>query len=215
MPDPTRPLEKSEPPGVMESPLSVRKINPEASRRQNHSFKILVTGEGGVGKTTLLHQFVSGTFVVDTGMTIGVQFHLHTILVGGEAYSLHLWDLGGQDRFRFMLPSYVLGAKGALLLYDTTRIASLETLEEWVGICRTHDKNLPILLCGTKVDLEEDRSVSPELVQDYTRSLNIFDSLEVSAKTGQNVQKAFEILVNRMINSTRYDPPSLLNGSTL
>jgi small GTP-binding protein len=182
---------------------------------QNHSFKILVTGEGGVGKTTLLHQFVSGTFLVDTGMTIGVQFHLKTILVDGVAYSLHLWDLGGQERFRFMLPSYVMGAKGALLLYDTTRIVSLEKLEEWVNICRTHDKNLPILLCGTKVDLMEDRSVPVSLVKDYVDSLNLFGHLEVSAKTGQNVLKAFELLINKMIHVSRQNSPALCNGSAM
>ncbi len=170
----------------------------EALSIQNHNIKILVAGEGGVGKTTLLHKYVSGTFVVDMSMTIGIQFHLKTVLVGGLAHNLHLWDLGGQDRFRFMLPSYVLGAKGALLLYDTTRIVSLESLEEWVGICRTHDKNLPILLCGTKVDLVEDRSVSLDLVKSYLESLNFFGHLEVSAKNGQNVEKAFEMLVNEL-----------------
>ncbi len=164
----------------------------------HHTFKILIAGDGGVGKTTLLHKYVSGMFMVDTGLTIGVQFNLKTVLVGGVTYSLHLWDFGGQDRFRFMLPSYVLGAKGAILLFDTTRVTTLESLEEWVAICRTYDKDLPILLCGTKVDRPEDRSVSPELAWSYLDTLKLFDYLEVSAKTGQNVQKAFEVLVNKM-----------------
>ncbi len=124
---------------------------------------------------------------------------------GGRRGPLHLWDFGGQDRFRFMLPSYVLGAKGALLLFDTTRVATLESLEEWVGICRTHDKNLPILLCGTKVDRLEDRSVSSEIAKSYLDSLKLFDYLEVSAKTGQNVQKVFETLASKMIRIREID----------
>ncbi len=165
----------------------------------NQNFKILIAGDGGVGKTTLLHKYASGTFMVDTGLTIGVQFHLKTVLVGGTSYALHLWDFGGQDRFRFMLPNYVLGAKGALLLFDTTRVATLESLEAWVTICRTYDPQLPILLCGTKVDRPEDRSVSPEIAKNNLASLNIFDYMEVSAKTGENVQKVFEALLSKMV----------------
>jgi small GTP-binding protein len=163
-----------------------------------HHYKILVAGEGGVGKTTLLHKYVNGTFMVDTGMTIGVMFHLKTIILRGETYSLHLWDFGGQERFRFMLPSYVLGAKGALLLFDSTRVCTLESLEEWVEICRIYDKSLPILLCGTKVDLLEDRSVSLDTARSYLDPLNIFDYLEVSAMNGQNVEKSFDSLITQI-----------------
>ncbi len=166
---------------------------------QTQNFKIIVAGEGGVGKTSLLHKYVSGTFTVDTRLTIGVEFHLKTVSIDGRVCSLHLWDLGGQERFRFMLPSYVIGAKGALLLYDTTRVSTLESLEDWANICRINEKNLPILLCGTKVDRIDERAVPIELAMSYHNSLKTFDYLEVSAKTGQNVEKVFETLLNNMI----------------
>jgi len=190
-------------------PATFDQIDQEVLRVQNYNFKILVAGEGGVGKTTFLHKYVTGTFMLDTHMTIGVQFHVKTIHVGDVAYTLQLWDLGGQDRFRFMLPSYTLGAKGALLLYDTTRISSLTSLEEWVGVCRTNDKNLPILLCGSKADLLQDRSISPEFVKSYLEPLNLFDYLEISAKTGQNVERAFEILLNKMTPIAPLNSPNL------
>ena len=98
-----------------------------------------------------------------------------------------------------MVPSYVLGTKGALLVYDTTRMQTLETLEEWVNIARTHNEHLPILLLGTKIDLEEDRSVPREYATSFLEPLGIFDHLEVSAKTGENVEKAFEMLVRKII----------------
>ena len=165
---------------------------------QKYIYKILVAGEGGVGKTTLLYKYVNGTFIADTSMTIGVQFHVKNIEINGVAYSLQLWDFGGQDRFRFMLPSYTLGAKGAILLYDTTRMSTLDSLEEWVNICRTQDKNLPILFCGTKIDLVEERSVAGDYARSFLQPLGLFDYLEVSAKTGENVEKSFELIVRKI-----------------
>jgi small GTP-binding protein len=171
-------------------------------RSFSNVYKLMVAGDGGVGKTTLLFQYVKGTFVENTGMTIGVQFHAKDVTLEGVFYSLQLWDLGGQDRFRFMLPSYTLGAKGALLLYDMTSMSSLETLEEWVTICRTHNKTMPILLCGTKADLASTRSVQEDYAKSFLQSLNLFDHLEISAKTGQNVEKAFKMIVNAIIKES-------------
>ncbi len=162
-------------------------------------FKIMVAGEGAVGKTTLLLKYVSGSFVANTAMTIGIQFHVKNIKFDGVDYSLALWDLGGQDRFRFMLPNYTKGARGALLLYDMTRMHTLDTLADWVTICRTHNKTMPILLCGTKADLENERSVQADYAKTYLQPLNLFDHLELSAKTGQNVEQAFELIVKKIV----------------
>ncbi len=166
---------------------------------EQYRLKIIVAGEGGVGKTTLLHKYVSGIFLSETSMTIGVQFHVKYVHVGDINCALQLWDFGGQEQFRFLLPSYVRGARGALLMFDTTRISSLNALEEWTKICRTYDPHLPILLCGTKADLVERRSVSPDIAREYIAPLGLLDYLEVSAKTGQNVETLFEVLVKHII----------------
>ncbi len=157
-----------------------------------NAYKIIIAGEGGVGKTTLLYKYIKGIFLGDTSMTIGVQFHTKSACYGGNKYSLAIWDLSGQERFRFMLPSYIQGARAAILLYDTTWMGSINNLDEWIGICRSQNKDLPILLCGTKIDLVEHRSVSADYAKLYLESMNLFDYLEVSAKTGENVEKVFE-----------------------
>ncbi len=161
--------------------------------------KIMVAGDGGVGKTALLLKFVKGSFVADTTMTIGVQFHFKVIKVDGKDYTLQLWDLGGQDRFRFILPKYTLGARGALILYDMTRMASLNSLEEWVNICRTYSKTLPILLCGTKADLVDYISVPKDIAEGFLQTNNLCGHLQLSAKSGQNVENAFELIVTEII----------------
>ena len=116
---------------------------------QKFILKILTAGEGGVGKTTLLHRYVEGKFSADTKMTIGVEFFLKETEIDSKHCTLQLWDFGGQERFRFLLESYVLGAKGALLMFDLTRMMSLENLGQWIKIVRKGDPHLPVLSTPT------------------------------------------------------------------
>lgn len=161
--------------------------------------KILTAGEGGVGKTTLLHRYVEGKFSAETKMTIGVEFFLKEVEVDGKQCTLQLWDFGGQERFRFLLESYVLGAKGALLMFDLTRPMTLENLEEWVKIVRKSDNTIPVLFIGTKLDLESDIMVDDNYALQFKDKFKLFDYLKISSKTGQNVQESFEHLTKKIL----------------
>ena len=160
--------------------------------------KVLTAGDGGVGKTTLLHKFIEGKFLPETKMTIGVEFFLKELNVDGWDIILQLWDFGGQERFRFLLDSYVTGAKGALLMFDLTRTLTLENLEQWIDICRKDNPNMPILFLGTKADLIEKQSVDFEYIMDYKEKFNLYDYMTVSALTGQNVEKSFESITRQI-----------------
>ena len=166
--------------------------------------KILTAGEGGVGKTTLLHRYVEGKFSADTRMTIGVEFFLKETVVDSKQCTLQLWDFGGQERFRFLLESYVLGAKGALLMFDLTRLITLEKIEQWVNIVRRADPNLPILFLGTKNDLDEELQVDDDYAEEFIKIYNLIDYLKISSKTGENVQQAFEMLTKEILERQAY-----------
>ena len=179
---------------------------------KKYVYKILVAGQGGVGKTTLLTRIVTGKFVQNTAMTIGVEFHLLNLTLGSEDDKIQtiiqLWDFGGQERFRFMLDSYVAGARGALLLYDMTRLRTLDGLDEWVNIVRTHDKNLPILFVGTKLDRVEDITVSDDYAKEFLEPLNMFDHLKISSKEGTGVEQAFKKITRKVLEINGvYVPP--------
>ncbi len=157
-------------------------------------FKVLTSGEGGVGKTTLLHRYVDGKFLAETRMTIGLEFFLKELTIDKKPFLLQLWDFGGQTQFRFMLDSYVHGAKGALLVFDLTRPSTLLHLDNWINIVRSENPKLPVLFIGTKADLTEKISIDDAMIQEVKEKYDLFYYLKVSSKTGENVNLAFELL---------------------
>ncbi|MBD3254759.1 MAG: GTP-binding protein [Candidatus Lokiarchaeota archaeon] len=163
-------------------------------------YKVLVAGDANVGKTTLVHRYVDGIFIDSATMTIGVEFVMEEIPINDVQVQLQIWDIGGQQRFRFMVEKYIPGAKGALLLFDTTNMTSFVNIEKWTKILRTHDESLPIILVATKCDLEEYsivRDYYPELKQ---KKLNMLDYIKTSAKTGLNVEEVFKVLAKHLVN---------------
>ena len=166
--------------------------------------KILTAGEGGVGKTTLLHRYVEGKFSAETKMTIGVEFFLKETVIDENQCTLQLWDFGGQERFRFLLESYVLGAKGALLMFDLTRMMSLENLQQWLNIVRKGDPNLPVLFVGTKLDLVDEIQVDDDYANSFLKEFNLLGFLKISSKTGENVAEVFNYLTRTILEKQNF-----------
>ncbi|MFX1314013.1 MAG: Rab family GTPase [Promethearchaeota archaeon] len=167
-------------------------------------FKVLVCGEGGAGKTSLLRRYVDGFFDEGTIMTIGVEFFIKEVKFDDYHCSLQLWDLGGQKRFRYLLENYVMGARGALLLFDLTKMPKIGDILEWVNIARLHDINLPIVLVGAKNDLEDIIAVDDESALHIKNAFNMINYIKTSAKSGFNVDKPFEILAKKLVNISYY-----------
>lgn len=171
---------------------------------RNFLFKILITGDGGVGKTSLLRRYVDGTFDESTIMTVGVEFFIKELIFDGIHCSLQLWDLGGQKRFRYLLENYVMGARGALLLLDLTKLPKIGDILEWVNIARLHDINLPIILVGNKYDLEDFIAVDDESALHLKNAFNMVDYIKTSAKTGYNVEEPFELIAKKLIETGKF-----------
>ncbi len=170
------------------------------------TFKIIIFGDAGCGKTTLTQRFLTNLFVSDQTMTIGVDFEVKSLSVDVQKVKLQIWDFGGEERFRFLLPTYVRGARGGLFLYDITNYSSIAHIDDWLSVIRKEiraEDIFPIIVVGGKADLVENREVSSADGIKIAKSRNVNGFIETSSKTGENVEKAFEALTRLMLDDSR------------
>ncbi len=168
-------------------------------------FKVCIFGDGGVGKTTLIGRYLKGVFQSNSEITIGVDFHIKKLEILDKRVTLQIWDFAGEDRFRFLLPSYVLGASGGIFMYDITRYSSLKNFQDWLKIFKQGYKgpitNLPIIMVGSKLDLEYKRAVSRNDAYELAKANDLFGYIECSSKDGQNVEEVFAEIGRLMIKN--------------
>ena len=164
----------------------------------------MMLGDAAVGKTSLTIRFISGFFLDDLKLTIGVDFYSKTTTFNEKKVKLQIWDFGGEERFRFLLHQYCKGANAAFFLYDITNRLSLDHLPDWTQIIREHAGNIPIMLIGSKVDLKEFRAVTREEGILAAKKYNLSSFIELSSKTGENVEKSFDVITETLFE--RYKP---------
>jgi small GTP-binding protein len=167
-------------------------------------FKVIIIGPGAVGKTSLLHRFVENKFSFRYKLTIGADFLSKVIDYKPDTtVKLQIWDIGGQDRYKFLRSSFFDGANGALIVFDLTRWHTFEELEDWLSdLHEFAGENIPFVLIGNKNDLVEKSSelYERESAQVFAKKEKTY-YVETSAKTGENVEGAFLNLTNRMIKN--------------
>jgi len=166
------------------------------------TLKILIIGESGVGKSSLLLRFTDDTFDPELPATIGVDFKVKTLSVDGNKAKLAIWDTAGQERFRTLTPSYYRGAQGVILVYDVSNRSTFTKLDMWLNELETYSTRVELIkmLVGNKKDKEEDREVSVEEGTKFARKHSML-FIEASAKTCDGVQCAFEELVEKIIQT--------------
>jgi len=170
------------------------------------TFKIIIFGDAGTGKTTLTQRFLTELFVSDQTMTIGVDFEVKSLTVEEQKVKLQIWDFGGEERFRFLLPTYVRGARGGLFIYDITNFSSIAHIDDWLSVIRKEiraEDAFPIIAVGSKADLVESREVSSAEGIKIAKSRNVNGFIETSSKSGENVEKTFKALTGLMLGDSR------------
>ena len=148
----------------------------------DYTFKVLMLGDASVGKTSLTLRYISGYFTEDLKLTIGVDFYSKILTVSGKKVKLQIWDFGGEERFRFLLSHYCL-----------------DHLPDWTNVIRDNAGNVPIMLVGSKLDLERFRAINRDDGIQAAKKHNLASFVELSSKTGQNVKEAFETLTEILL----------------
>lgn len=168
-----------------------------------YTFKICVLGDGGVGKSTLVHRYTTGFFKEDIKLTMGVSLHSKIIDIDGIKVMLQLWDFGGEERFKILAPHYFDSAIGGFFMFDITRYTSLSNAREWLNVLKLDlgkmKNDVILLLIGGKLDLNDKREVSRKQAEEVARELHFHEYIECSSKTGENVNDVFECLVRAIL----------------
>jgi Ras-related protein Rab-10 len=171
-----------------------------ANKNYDLLFKLLLIGDSGVGKTCLLFRFSDDAFSTTFISTIGIDFKIKTIELGGKKIKLQIWDTAGQERFHTITTSYYRGAMGIILVYDITNAKSFENISKWLRNISEHaTEDVEKLILGNKCDMEDRRVVPRDRGEAIAREHNI-PFLETSAKSNINVEKAFLELTNAIFN---------------
>ena len=172
-------------------------------------FKICLIGDGGVGKTALRDRVLGKDFESTYLLTIGADFAIYQAIIEGHQYKFQIWNLTGQQRFDIVRAVYYRGSHGAILVFDKTRPESFSNPGNWKNELFTHvGRKVPFILIGNKSDLKSniDQAALNEFIKKSEKEFSstnnpfVISYLNTSARTGYNVNEAFETLAMSIRN---------------
>jgi small GTP-binding protein len=173
--------------------------NKNKSSDYQYIFKLILIGNSGVGKSSILQRYMNKTFEESYKCTIGVDFLMKSLEVKGKTVKLQLWDTAGQEKYKSMVSSYYRGANVALVVFDITSRSSFESLPLWI---ENYYKNGPeqknIILIGNKKDMADQRQVTQEEAEEFSETNNMI-YFETSAKEGDNVEYVFNFAAEKLL----------------
>jgi small GTP-binding protein len=204
-----------------------------------YRFKFIVIGDHEVGKTSIIRRFVEGNFLEKYRATIGLNILSHTFEAFGNKINIMLWDIGAQKFFKRYRKTYYNGAQAVFIVFDLTNRESFENVNYWHNELKDfiENKDLPIIIVGNKTDLENERAVSyeegVEIANDLSKLSSLSEStvlseysdlsefsgshskisyIETSAKTGNRIQDAFNLISYHFILKCEEKEESLLKN---
>lgn len=167
--------------------------------------RLLTIGDSSIGKSSAISRYAADEFDMEYVATVGIDFRVKSLELDGRQVQVQIWDTAGQERFRTITRNYFRGAKGVLLMYSISDRQSFASLERWCDDIFTYaEDKVPIVLIGTKADLEDAREVDSEEGRKFADEKS-FQFFEISPKTGAGVKEAIDTLCRLVLEK---QPPS-------
>ncbi|KAL7715294.1 hypothetical protein QTN25_007218 [Entamoeba marina] len=167
----------------------------EQPQQIDFTFKILIIGESGVGKTAVLERYCDNTFTESLLSTVGVDFKAKYLNIENKKIKVQLWDTAGQEKFRNITSSYYRGTHGCLVVYDVTDITTFDKVTYWLNELKNEKQQPEVIILGNKIDVEN-RKVTEEMAEHYSRNNGGIKVYYSSAKTGEGVEEVFNELIH-------------------
>ena len=165
------------------------------------TLKFIIIGDSGVGKTNLLLRYVGESFSENYIATLGIDFKMKNIIYNDLKIALQIWDTAGQERFRSITKSFLKGTDGIIFMYDISKKDSFLNLKNWIAeIDNSKLPDVKFVICGNKIDLEENREVTEEMKKKLSKEFET-DIIEISAKKGIKIEEPFDMLINKIFNN--------------
>jgi len=160
------------------------------------TFKLILVGDGGTGKTTFVKRHLTGEFEKKYIATLGVEVHPLTFHTNHGPICFNCWDTAGQERFGGLRDGYYIQGQSAIIMFDVTSRLTYNNVERWyrdlVRVC----ENIPIVLCGNKVDVKDRKVKARSITFHRKKNLQYYD---ISAKSNYNFEKPFLWLARKLI----------------
>ena len=179
-------------------------------KKKNNNVNLITLGEGQVGKTSIIYRYIDNSFTMTYLATIGIDSKFKKIkLASGEEIKVKILDTAGQERFQSIAANYIKKADGIIFVYDITKAFTFTNLEKWLSNLDEIASDKPCLLIGNKSDMDDQRQVSKEEGMDFTKKFKKETHFyETSCKTGENVEKAINDLVNQIYSKSMGNDPA-------
>ena len=166
-------------------------------------FKLILIGDSCVGKSNILLKYLKNEFDPNSRATVGVEFGTKNILINNKKIKIQIWDTAGEERYRSITSAYYKGAKGAFIVYDITRKSTFDNIDKWISDLKLNgDQNICIVILGNKSDLDDKREISKE---EGIKKSEMYKTafLETSALSGDNIGKAFDEIIEQIVQSNK------------
>jgi len=183
------------------------------SHRKKVLLKVIILGDSGVGKTSLMNKFVNDKFSKQYKATIGADFLTKEILIDDKLVTMQIWDTAGQERFQSLGVAFYRGADSCILVYDITDQKSFDSLDLWMDefiaqAAPRNPKEFPFVVLGNKSDLAKTkRQVADAKARSWCKNKNDIPFFETSAKDNTNVEQAFQTVARNALKQESSQPP--------